>query len=193
MSVTATVRARPGALLVLLFAAALAPAAALLLLVPDRSQAAECRGASKPAFQMSSKRASKLTVCLLNRERQSRGLSSLKSHRAQRKAAKRHSRAMVKKRCFSHQCAGEKDLVGRVHESGYLPCGCAWSVAENIAYGHGRKSSPRKVVARWMGSAGHRANVLNPAFEHVGVGVKPGSPTGRRAAATYTANFGFKR
>lgn len=40
-------------------------------------------------------------------------------------------------------------------------------MGENIAAGYG---SPKAVVAGWMDSPGHRANILNPNFEELGVG-----------------------
>ena len=40
--------------------------------------------------------------------------------------------------------------------------------AENIASGH---SSPEQVVEAWMKSDGHKKNILNPAFNNIGVGV----------------------
>jgi hypothetical protein len=39
---------------------------------------------------------------------------------------------------------------------------------ENIAWGHG---TPASVVIGWMGSLGHRANILDPDFNRLGVGV----------------------
>jgi len=39
-------------------------------------------------------------------------------------------------------------------------------VAENIAMGQG---SPEHVLQSWMGSSGHRANILNGAFRRIGV------------------------
>ncbi len=45
----------------------------------------------------------------------------------------------------------------------------AWStVGENVAAG---QPSPAAMHAAWMASSGHRANILNPAFTHIGVGV----------------------
>jgi len=38
---------------------------------------------------------------------------------------------------------------------------------ENIAYGQPNASA---VMATWMNSAGHRANILNPNFTHIGAG-----------------------
>ncbi len=88
---------------------------------------------------------------------------------------------MIRKDCFAHQCAGERDLVGRVEAAGYLPCKCSWSVGENIAWGSGSSSSPRRIVDAWMNSAPHRANILDRRFEDIGVAVDDGSPGGGRA------------
>ena len=45
-------------------------------------------------------------------------------------------------------------------------CGAS-RVGENVAYGN---VTPEQLVAMWMGSAGHRANILNAAFTGLGVG-----------------------
>lgn len=41
------------------------------------------------------------------------------------------------------------------------------SAGENIAKG---QATPQKVVDAWMNSSGHRANILNSSFTHIGVG-----------------------
>ena len=43
---------------------------------------------------------------------------------------------------------------------------------ENIAEG---QNSPAEVMADWMKSQGHRDNILNPGFTHLGVGVRYGT------------------
>ena len=50
-----------------------------------------------------------------------------------------------------------------------LPAGWT-SNGENIAYGF---STPTQVMAAWMGSAGHRANILRSNFTTVGIGYVP--------------------
>ncbi len=45
-------------------------------------------------------------------------------------------------------------------------CGAS-RVGENVAYGN---VTPEQLVAMWMGSPGHRANILNAGYTHVGVG-----------------------
>ena len=47
------------------------------------------------------------------------------------------------------------------------------SAGENIAKG---QTTPQKVVNSWMNSQGHRANILNKSYTHIGVGyVKSGN------------------
>ena len=41
------------------------------------------------------------------------------------------------------------------------------SAGENIARG---QTTPQKVVDAWMNSSGHRANILNSSYTHIGVG-----------------------
>lgn len=41
------------------------------------------------------------------------------------------------------------------------------TAGENIAKGH---STPQAVVNAWMNSSGHRANILNSSYTHIGVG-----------------------
>ena len=156
------------------------------------SSAAECRDSSEPAYKLSGKEARRATLCLLNKERDERGMRALRAEGRQQRAAASHNRTMLRKNCFSHQCAGERDLVGRFEAAGYLPCSCSWSVGENIAWGSGSSSSPRQIVGAWMNSAPHRSNILNRRFEHIGVAVGRGAPGAGRQAATYTTDFGFK-
>lgn len=178
--------------LVIAFAALLA---ALLLLGPaaERSAAAQCKGGDESVSETGTKAAEKITLCLLNKERAASGLRALRKHSDQQQAASAHNRLMVKKDCFSHVCPGERDLVGRISSAGYLPCNCSWGVGENIAWGTGSTSSPKAIVSAWMGSSAHRANILSPRFEEIGVAIDEGSPGGpHHGAATYTTDFGFK-
>lgn len=166
----------------------------VMLLGPgaDSSQAAECSGSETPAYELGGDKARAATLCLINRERAARGMKPLRSDRKQQKAASGHNKLMIRKRCFSHQCSGERDLVGRMEDSGYLPCSCSWSVGENIAWGSGSTSSPRSIVSAWMNSAPHRANILNGQFEEIGIGIHSGSPEGSKQTATYTTDFAYK-
>ena len=167
----------------------------IMLLGPgaEQSEAAQCKNSDSPGYKLSEREARKATLCLLNRERGSRGLRPLQADRKQQRAASGHNRVMLRKNCFDHQCPGERDLVGRAEAAGYLPCNCSWSVGENIAWGSGGTSSPRMIVAAWMNSPPHRANILSRQFEDAGIAVGDGAPGGPSNSATYTLDFGFKK
>ena len=168
---------------------------AVLASAPSHAAAAQCRGGDAGPAKLSDKRAARAVLCLLNKERRQHHLRPLRRQHAQAKAAREHNRKMIRSRCFSHQCPGEKDLVGRLTAARYLPCNCSWGVGENIAYGTGRHGSPRRIVSAWMHSPDHRANILNRSFQHIGVAVSSGTPSAGRArdAATFTTDFGYKR
>jgi len=119
---------------VLLAAAALL-GALLVLLGPGAAsgQAAQCTNSSTPGYQLSGKEARKATLCLLNRERNKRGMGDLRADDKQQKAAGAHNRVMLKKNCFSHQCSGEPDLVKRIEQAGYLPCSCSCRAGSRLA------------------------------------------------------------
>ena len=61
--------------------------------------------------------------------------------------------------------------------------GVDWaSYGENIAVG---QSTPQDVMVAWMNSDGHRRNILDPGFTHLGVGVHTASAGG----PWWTQNF----
>ena len=68
-------------------------------------------------------------------------------------AARRHSGAMAGRKTLSHS-----SLAGIC---------CFTSLAENVGSG----ATITAVHGAFIGSSGHRANILNPAMRHVGVGV----------------------
>lgn len=165
-----------------------------LVLLPGQAGAAQCKGGDASPAKLGDKRAAKAVLCLINKQRSRHHLKPLRRQHEQAKAARGHNDLMVRRRCFSHECPGEPDLVGRLTKTGYLPCGCSWGVGENIAWGAGRKGSPRRIVNAWMHSPPHRANILRGSFQHAGVGVRWGSPTKRGSnAGTYTLDFGYRR
>lgn len=160
---------------------------------PEPAFAASCPGSDNGPRKLSSRRAARKVICLINKQRSKRGLGRLHGHGRLADAARHHSRRMQRSDCFEHECPGEASLTKRYARSDYLPCSCSWGAAENIAWGEGRKGSPRKIVDAWMHSPSHRHNILG-SYEDVGVGVRWGSPQRRHAnAGTYTLDFGYKR
>ncbi|MEU0481415.1 CAP domain-containing protein [Streptosporangium sp. NPDC006013] len=108
-------------------------------------------------------------VRLTNAERQKGGCAPLVSDPQLRSAAQGHSDDMAAKNYFSHTSLDGRDMTARIKASGFSPMR-AW--AENIARG---QRTPAEVVKGWMDSSGHRANIMNCAYTHLGVGVATGS------------------
>ena len=60
---------------------------------------------------------------------------------------------------------------------------------ENLAWGTGRLASARSIVGAWMASPGHRANLLRPGWNRIGIGALSGRFLGYRGATVVTADF----
>lgn len=173
-----------------LFPAILAWAA---LVLPATTPAATCAGADLMPAKDNSATLRAATLCLLNDERAKRGLKPLAANPQLAKAAQTYTRAMVSQGFFDHVSPGGSTLVSRVRRgTQYLRGARSYSLGENIAWGSSTYATPKETVKGWMESAGHRANILNRRFKHIGVGVVIGAPEDAQGmpAATYTTDFG---
>ena len=112
---------------------------------------------------MSSNKFDREILQLVNNERTDAGLAPLSINSQLDRAANLHTDEMVQADKMQHQLPGEASLGDRVSATGY-----DWTrVAENIAAG---SKTPEAVVDGWMNSSGHRKNILNPNYTHLGVG-----------------------
>jgi hypothetical protein len=100
---------------------------------------------------------------LANADRAQHGLAPLKWDAALADAASQHAQLMAQQAALSHQYAGEPDLVARGAAAGVH----FRSIAENVALA----PSPDALEREWMNSAPHRANILNPLMNSIGVGL----------------------
>ena len=159
------------------------------------SAAKRCPGADSEAGQVSYAQLGRATLCLLNRERTSRGLKALRANKRLALAARRHADDMVRHSYFAHNSRSGAKFTSRIVKAGYLRGASDWLVAENLAWGAGSGSTPRWIVRTWMNSPGHRANILTRRFRDLGTGVTPGAPVGQRDAveATFVHEFGVRR
>jgi uncharacterized protein YkwD len=114
--------------------------------------------AADPAVAMADK-----VVVLVNAERASGGCAPLKPDPKLTLAATEHSQDMVARNYFNHTTPDGVDPWKRAKAAGY-----AHPTAENIAMGY---ADPASVVAGWMKSPGHRANIMNCKSKAVGVGL----------------------
>jgi len=154
-----------------------------------------CNHFGKTAAQkLSHAQAERSIGCLVNRARHRHGLEHLESNGRLRRAAQKHTSYMKRHHCFSHNCRGEPSFVARLQRVHYIVNGLTrWRVGENIAWGAGSSGTPQAIVRGWMHSPPHRANILSPAFRHVGVGFAQGCPGDKRSdGGTYTTDFGMR-
>jgi uncharacterized protein YkwD len=163
--------------------------AVLLIAVPSASAARGCGAANATAASASKRALVRATLCVLNAARARHRLRPLRLSRRLSRAARRHSRAMARQRFFSHTSPSGASFVDRIRRTGYLSGARSWSIGENIAYGSGRRSTPRSIGSAWMHSPGHRANILSRSFRAIGIGIAPRTPMGGRGG-TYTTDFG---
>jgi uncharacterized protein YkwD len=99
----------------------------------------------------------------INVERAAVGAGALASCGTLRLAAEGHTLDQAAHATMTHTGSDGSDLATRAQWT---------SLGENVARGYPTVDA---VMAGWMGSAGHRANLLNPGFTHVGLGQVAGS------------------
>jgi uncharacterized protein YkwD len=131
------------------------------------------------------------TLCLLNGERADRGLATLRPNERLRRAAVGHGADMVAHGYFSHSGRDGSQPAQRIRAAGYLSSGGSWRIGENLAWGTGALATPKAIMTAWMSSAGHRANILQPAYREIGFGLISGNPASATGAgATFVTEFG---
>jgi uncharacterized protein YkwD len=170
----------------------LAAGALCVVLSLDLTQSASAAAASSSSSGCTAGSASRTldaararkVIVLVNAHRRSIGLRPLRTSRSLRAAAKWKAGHMARHRYLQHD-----DLGGRVHRSaasrlracGYETARLRWG--ENIAMG---QRSPAEVVAAWLRSPGHRANIDAADFRVTGVGVA----VSRAGVPYWTQTFG---
>jgi uncharacterized protein YkwD len=169
-------------------------AAVAALAVP--SLASACAGADIAPSARTVAKARAATLCLLNQQRRLHGLGRLRAHRMLQNVAQGYAGAMVQGGFFSHVSPSGSTVEQRIRQgTRYLAGALRYEIGENIAWGQGELSKPRAIVAAWMASPGHRANILRRSFREIGIGIALGAPVAGLSgdAVTYTNEFGTRR
>jgi len=123
--------------------------------------------------------------CLVSATRRHAGLPALHAHRTLTRAAQLKSARIQACGSFSH-----------------TPCGAPFSAAfdaagwhgraaaENIAYGQAAQGTPRAILAAWLASPGHRANLLRPQYRYQGLAVRSATLPGIGTVQLWVHTFG---
>jgi uncharacterized protein YkwD len=116
----------------------------------------------------------------VNATRASYGLRRLRLDAALVRAARSHSADMLRRNSFAHGDFQGRMVAFRVRGG---------IAGENLAWGSGSYAQMKTIVAEWLASPEHRANLLRPGFTRIGIGVLRGSFQGSAAATVVTADF----
>jgi len=99
----------------------------------------------------------------VNRERKARELPILKWDEGLARAARKHAELMAEQKLLEHQLPDELELAVRAHDAG-----ASFShITENI----GVADWANAFHEGWMQSPGHRANILDPHIDSIGIGL----------------------
>jgi uncharacterized protein YkwD len=143
--------------------------AALVLLALTLVSVSVATAATKPARTLTAAdRLETQVLAELNSIRKRHGLVPLRLSRPLTTAADTHSRAMGTYGFFAHDSRDGSAFWKRVQRfygtNGYDN----WSVGENLLWSSGRLSAAR-ALELWMGSPGHRKNILTARWREIGI------------------------
>jgi len=104
-------------------------------------------------------------IARTNAIREEAGCSPVKADERLRSVAQKHAAEMSRHRYLEHEDRAGTTSGERIRSAGYSEV-----TGENLAYGY---PSAAGVMRVWMNSSGHRANIEDCSFTHVGVGYAP--------------------
>lgn len=108
------------------------------------------------------------TIRFTNVERKQHGLASLAENKELDAIARARTKDMFAKQYFAHISPSGEGAESVISEAGYNYI----ALGENLAMGH--FESDEALVAAWMASPGHRANILSGKYTEIGVAASKG-------------------
>ena len=124
----------------------------------------------------------RLMESLINEERAAAGANPVELELRLNASAENHSEWMLANDTFSHTGVGGSSAGDRMEDAGFPFVG-SWSWGENIAWqsergAPGLMDDVADIHDGLMNSPGHRANILNPDYEVIGIGIERGDYLG---------------
>lgn len=152
-----------------------------------------CPGADLQPTQENIEAVRTATLCLIDQERNSHGEASLQFNADLQQSAQAHTESMAFGDYFEHD-GPDGTPLSRMIACGYIPNSqVGYEIGENIGWGTFDLGTPRAIVAAWMASPGHRANILDARFRDTAIGVSPHVPSSLsqgQPGGIYTQDFG---
>ena len=133
-------------------------------------------------------------LCLINDERAQHGELPLNPDPRLQAAAESHVSDMIANDYFEHVSPDGISPVDRVRAAGYLPnLSVGYVIGENLAWGTYSLATAQSIVAAWIASPGHLANILESSYRDTGIAITPQVPASLAngsPGATYAQEFG---
>jgi len=133
-------------------------------------------------------------LCLINRERATHDENPLRLDSRLEAAAEGHCSELIADDYFAHVSPSGETPVDRIQGTGYIPgSSVGYVIGENLAWGTYDLATPQAIVAAWIASPGHLANILEAKYTETGIGITaavPASLASGAPGATYAQEFG---
>jgi uncharacterized protein YkwD len=133
-------------------------------------------------------------LCLINRERAENGEQPLVADAKLEAAAAGHVQEMISSDYFDHVSPDGATPVDRAREAGYVqPPPAGFVIGENLAWATFTLATPQAIVAAWIASPGHLANILESQYSDTGIAIVAQVPyvcANGAPGATYAQEFG---
>jgi uncharacterized protein YkwD len=154
-----------------------------------------CRGENARTRSSNVRGAERTVLCLIDAIRRAHGLQALHGNRALEAVARAEVRGMLHGDYFAEVSPSGQTPLQLIAASGYIPRGAGATVAQDTGWGTGADTTPASIVAAWMASPPHRANILSDAFRDAGVAVSARIPRSLGVGhhgATFVFEFGAR-
>ena len=133
-------------------------------------------------------------LCLINRTRAEHSESPLLANAQLEEAAEGHCQELIADDYFAHVSPSGETPVDRIEKTGYVPGpSVGYVIGENLAWGTYALATPQSIVAAWIDSPGHLANILESQYRETGISITPAVPESLgegNSGATYAQEFG---
>lgn len=134
------------------------------------------------------------TLCLINQERARNNELPLQPNSQLAQAARRHTQSMLGESYFAHIAPDGETPLDRVQAGGYIPNPTVgYTIGENLAWGTLYLATPNSIVAAWIASPEHLANILTAEYRDTAIVIAPAAPASLadgQPGALYTEEFG---
>jgi uncharacterized protein YkwD len=157
----------------------------LLFMAGSALASAACPSDERVPTAASAADAARALVCDINVIRERHDLGPVRWNDTVAQPAQSFAQELAVRHAISHTSADGRTPKDRVFATGYFDGFAAWLVLENVEWGSSVYATPLATALGWMQSTEHRANVLDPQAEEIGVGVVQGELAGRAGSGTF--------